>query len=713
MRTGSCSSTGGRGRCSRVDVHRLAEARTRLTWTFHHAIADGWSNARFATELFEQYHAVRNNGLPMLLPSLEGSQHGAVRAELEALASDEPRAYFRAHLQGMKSEAALERQSSNGVETTEALEVELVAALRERAAQLGVPLRSLLLAVHLRALGLVTQSRDCICGVVHTTRPQGADADQVLGLFLNVLPLRVNAETESWGDWVRRVFDAELAQLPHRAFPLAELQRANGGEPLFEATFNFTDFHVYEAALAIDADMLLSSESVERHTLPLSVLFTRDVASDTLHLRLESNAHYTDPELIAMSRAWIGLLREVAVNSEANAPLAEMDSVAQPQQQRTDATALRARLVDTRPGYDLATPVPVLVRRAIESTPDGVALQLDSGSMTYAELGVASRNFAAQLRKRGIGPGTAVGLCIERSFEWVIAALGIWEVGAHYVALDPEGPPARVAVCCRRCDVSWAVASREAQAMLEDVADSVTILRVGDSREAGTDAPDAATRDQARAAEAPESSGLLADALAYVIFTSGSTGTPKPVGVSHRALVNHLLWRQEAFPMDASDAFLHLASSTFDISVWEVFAPLLAGARLVLARPGGHQDPRYLCRRIAEERVTQTHFHPALIEQALAFDCLRECVSLRVLFSGGEKLSPRTAAAVGETLTADLVHQYGPTEATIDVTTWTVRPSSHGEIPIGYPTANTYFCVADRALEPVRPRQRRGAAHRR
>ncbi len=187
-----------------------------------------------------------------------------------------------------------------------------------------------------------------------------------------------------------------------------------------------------------------------------------------------------------------------------------------------------------------------------------------------------------------------------------------------------------------------------------------------------------------------------------MIYTSGSTGQPKGVMIEHRAICNHMQWRQQAYPLDEGDRFLQKASQSFDISVWEVFAPLLAGAQLILAAPGGEKDARYIARLIAEKEITAAHFSSA----ALGGFCERPEVayirSLHHVFCGGEALQIKAAKQFFSRFKAALHHQYGPTEATVDAAVYECNPDDErASVPIGRPIGNTRIYILDPRLQPV------------
>nr|WP_254696143.1 amino acid adenylation domain-containing protein [Lysobacter enzymogenes] len=189
----------------------------------------------------------------------------------------------------------------------------------------------------------------------------------------------------------------------------------------------------------------------------------------------------------------------------------------------------------------------------------------------------------------------------------------------------------------------------------------------------------------------------------YVIYTSGSTGKPKGAAIPHRGVVNRLEWMQREYGLQADDAVLQKTPSSFDVSVWELFWPLIRGARLVLARPGGHREPRYLAELIERERITTVHFVASMLDVFVSEASAAQCASLRRIVCGGEALSADLRRRVAQRLGRPLHHSYGPTETSIGVAAWPCREIEDGPIPIGGPIANTRFYVLDSALRPVPP----------
>jgi non-ribosomal peptide synthetase component F len=204
--------------------------------------------------------------------------------------------------------------------------------------------------------------------------------------------------------------------------------------------------------------------------------------------------------------------------------------------------------------------------------------------------------------------------------------------------------------------------------------------------------------------ESPVNPPKLVEAghLAYAIFTSGSTGGPKGAMNEHGAVCNRLLWMQEAYGLTAGDRVLQKTPFSFDVSVWELFWPLIAGARLVFAKPGGHRDSRYLVSLIREEGITTLHFVPSMLRVFLEEPEVSSCDSLRRVICSGEALAFDLQERFMAALDAELHNLYGPTEAAVDVTFWHCRKEANRRsVPIGRPIANTRIHIVDEQLEPV------------
>jgi amino acid adenylation domain-containing protein len=337
------------------------------------------------------------------------------------------------------------------------------------------------------------------------------------------------------------------------------------------------------------------------------------------------------------------------------------------------------RFNDTTAPYPDGSTLDGLVAAQIARTPDGTAVEYEASRLSYRELDERAGRVARALRTAGVRPGDLVAVCAQRCLDLPAALLGVLRAGAAYVPLDPEYPATRLAFML---DDSGARVVLTQTALRDKVAGAAAVLL-----------------DDLSVAGAVDTMSTV-DAVAYMIYTSGSTGQPKGALISHRAIVNRLDWMQKEYRLGPDDAVLQKTPTSFDVSVWEFFWPLTTGARLVLAKPGGHKDPGYLRELIIRTGVTTIHFVPSMLAVFLAEPDVGACRSLRRVICSGEALPAAHAQRCLATLPAELHNLYGPTEAAIDVTTWRCAPGDQ-TVPIGRPVQNTQIYLLDEARRPV------------
>ena len=313
----------------------------------------------------------------------------------------------------------------------------------------------------------------------------------------------------------------------------------------------------------------------------------------------------------------------------------------------------------------------------VELSPHARALTFGGGYLTYRELNCRANQLAHFLRRMGVGPDVLVGIYLERSLEMVLGLLGILKAGGAYVPIDPHYPSERVAFMLEDANPPLLLLQGRFKSSVQRYHGRILCLDDDWDQIAGEE-----TSNPPRQA-AP-------DNLAYMIYTSGSTRAPKGAMNTHRGICNRLLWGQSHFLLTPSDAVLQKTPFSFDVSVWEFFWPLLAGARLVVAKPEGHRDPEYLANLIVGEEITVCHFVPAMLAVFLAHPAAAKCRSLRHVICSGEALPFRLQEQFFQLLPAQLHNLYGPTETGVEVTYWRCRPDSGRNIvPIGRPVANT------------------------
>ena len=332
------------------------------------------------------------------------------------------------------------------------------------------------------------------------------------------------------------------------------------------------------------------------------------------------------------------------------------------------------------------TTLVALFEAQMAATPAATALVFNDETLTYGELEQRTRALALQLQEVGVKANGIVAVSLPRSLELVIALVAIQRAGGAYLPLDGAQPDARL---MRILD------SAKPVCVLTDEPTRFASLPVlvPNDWHATTD-----TKSEAKleAVVAPNDA-------AYVIYTSGSTGEPKGVLVEHQAIVNRLLWMQDFFSIDSDERILQKTPATFDVSVWEFFLPLLAGAQLVIAPPGAHQDPRLIAELIRKQGITTLHFVPSMLAAFLATPDIADLMPRRVIVSG-EALSASLRDRFHQTLNTRLFNLYGPTEAAVDVSVWEASRDDHSAlVPIGFPVWNTQLYVLDSQLHALPP----------
>ncbi|MFJ4733858.1 amino acid adenylation domain-containing protein [Streptomyces sp. NPDC088770] len=351
---------------------------------------------------------------------------------------------------------------------------------------------------------------------------------------------------------------------------------------------------------------------------------------------------------------------------------------------------------------DTAHPVPnltlpELVEANTAAHPERTALSHRDQRLSYAELDGRASRIARLLIADGAGHGDIVAMVLPRSVDYVVTALAIVKTGAAYLPVDTSYPVERINQVLADAGVTHVVTVRE-------LTDSVLVP----ARQLVLDDPDAVAR-LAAATPAPPTDAdrrapLTPDSPAYVLYTSGSTGRPKGVVVAHRAITNRLHHMQHQIPLGPNDRLLQKTPAGFDVTVREVFWPLLAGASIVVADPDGHRDPAYLAETIATENITITHFVPSGLKVFLREPGAAACTSLRRVVCGGEALPAELQAWFSSVLDADLFNVYGPTEAAVDVTSMLCpKKPEPGPVLIGRPVWNTRLYVLDEQRRQLPP----------
>ncbi len=672
---------------------------------FHHLVMDH-TGLEVVTGEIGELLAGRGDRLPVPLPFRD------LVGQARLGTSREEHAEYFAGLLGDVTEPTApfglldtRQDGSDAVEARLALGDDLAERVRERARLAGVSPATLFHLAFARVLAVLAGRDDVVFGTVLFGRmAAGAGADRVLGLFMNTLPVRVDAGAGDVAGAVAGMRSQLAGLLAHEHAPLSVAQQASGLPaqlPLFTALLNFR----HSQGGGSDGGMPVAGiEPVagrERTNYPLTVSVDDTGAGFELTAQVVAPG---DPELVcALLATAVGALAAALERAPATAL----------SQVRVLGPDERAQVVQDWNDTSAAVPAGTLAdlfEAQAARTPDAVAVSCEGAWVSYRELDARAGGVARVLAARGAGPESVVAVVMDRSAGLMAALLGILKAGAAYLPVDPGYPAERIAFMLADARPAVVLADEAYAAGLQEAC-AVPVLIAGEMGAASRGAVAGGLASSAgglgvasgRAGrESPRRAG--SGHPAYVIYTSGSTGRPKGVVVPHAGIVNRLAWMQAAYGLSAGDRVLQKTPVSFDVSVWELFWPLLVGARLVMAAPGGHLDPGYLERVIRRDAVTTVHFVPSMLEAFLSQADPSRCGSLRRVFASGEALPGPLAARFTAGFVAGLHNLYGPTETSVDSTAWAVRAGDGDGTavpPIGAPIANTQVYVLDGRLEPV------------
>ncbi|WP_250404491.1 non-ribosomal peptide synthetase [Streptomyces cellostaticus] len=672
---------------------RVAADAYVFVLTVHHIACDGWSMLPLKADLGTAYAVRRAGRRPEWDPlSVRYVDYSVWQRELLGQASA-PRtllagqlAFWRGTLKGAPEELPLPTDRKRPTEPTYAGSVvpfSIGADLHARLIQVARDNdTTLFMVLHAGLAALLTRigaGTDLPIGTAVAGR-EAPELDDLVGFFVNTIVLRTDtSDNPSFRALLARVRELDLAAFGHQSVPFQSLvehlrpTRETARHPLFQVFLLLQNNA--QGELNLDG-VAVAPEPVPSRTakFDLSVYFTEEGTVDLRPAGLAGSVEYA-----------ADLFNRSTVERLVEALVCVLESVAEdPDRTIGDLRVLpedrQQRLLDMWNGEKQPLPamtLPDAFEAQATLTPERTAVVCGDTRMSYAQFRTEVRRLARALRGRGIGPGRLVAVALPRCCKLVIAVHAVQLAGAAYLPLDPSDPPARTEVVLSDADPGFVLTPESyASLMDEPVAD----------------------------ADVPGFSGPSPDDLAYVLYTSGSTGRPKGVKITHAGILNRLLWMQRRFALDGTDRVLQKTPSSFDVSVWEFFWPLMAGATLVVARPEGHKDPAYLTSLIERERVTTAHFVPSMLDVFLRSAEASRCGTLRRVICSGEALSAALARRFFQLFDAELHNLYGPTEASVDVTHWRCRPEHDGDtVPIGTPITNTRVYVLDERLHPTLP----------
>lgn len=703
----------------RAMILEVVPQDTVLTLTLHHQAGDGLSSVRLFAELEQAYEAYAAGKTPDWTPlniqysdwavwhdaAIEdGLQEKITRAKARLAEAPEhlslPLDFPRVNSREKSAGYVRHRIQSNTVRGLETL------ARTEH-----TTLFAAILSGYATLLSRLSRQQSVVIGAPVGGRTS-RQAETLVGYFVNTMVVPVTVSPSSTGvELLKQTRSNLTAALSDQDLPFERLveelniPRTLGQTPVFQAMLAFQT----EKPLALNLPGLqCSTQPVTlAHAKFDLTLYLTPLDDGSMECVFEYDADlFLQESVEGWTHAFTHILEGLSQTPES--AIAEISWMS--------ADALKATVHDSAGAMRPISSGPLtLVSRFDEQTartPDGIALmyhahdlesdRLSEGvlsSLTYRQLNERANQMARYLLGQGVQNDKIVAVLLERSSDMIVAMLGALKTGAGYLPLDPEVPQERLSFMLKDSGAQALITTTKQLQRLGLEASSTQVITI--------DRPevDAAIRSHVTTniEDHERTCTLLPEQLAYLIYTSGSTGTPKGAGNTHQAIVNHMDWVQSEMRLVPGDRVLQKTAIGFDVAVWEWCAPLLTGATLVIAKPGGQKDATYLHHAIDAFRITMIHFVSSMLELFLEDRQELEHPSLRLIVTSGEALSgtlqDKTLRAYPQASFWDL---YGPTEAAIHVSAWRCRAEDGlMQPPIGFPVWNTHLLILDPALEPV------------
>ncbi|MDJ0025656.1 amino acid adenylation domain-containing protein [Gordonia alkanivorans] len=688
-----------------------------LVMVMHHIISDGASLGPLIKDVLSAYFARVHGVEPVWSPlPVQYADFTLWQRELLGDESDasslagQQIAFWRNELRGMPELISLPADRPRPTVPTGAgghfdtwLDARTVARLRAVAAESEVTIFAVFHAALALLLSRVSDTRDIAIGTALAGRDEPELTD-LIGMFVNTVVLRTRIDPDATvAELLRSAHHTRAQALSNADVPFELVvdavgaRRSRSHSPLFQVELVLQHDQVEQLLDSeSELDLIDARTPFAKYDLSLSVVDFGDSGphADEISIAFTYAEDLFDRATIERFARYFHEVLDALAGSHESAVSARVADVF-----RFPAGEL-ARVAEWSAGPSvevLPQLIPDAVAEQVRAAPDAPALVFGDRTVTYREFGARVADLARSLISVGVGPDVAVAVCVPRSVELLVAVHAIVTAGGHYVPIDTEAPIDRGEYMVETAGADVVVVGPGVlPSVVADLGSRVTVITV----DSGADV-DPSTSPLAAA----ERRGVLRpDHAAYTLFTSGSTGRPKGVTVSHRAIANRLAWMQDEHLLSPSDTVVQKTPVTFDVSVWELFWPLMTGAGLVIAEPGRHGDPQYLADLVDRHRVTTVHFVPSMLStfvDVLGTDRLRELSALRLMFTSGEALTAATAQVVIESIHGIGLHNlYGPTEAAVDVTEHTVA-AGEATVPIGRPIWNTTTRVLDGHLRPV------------
>lgn len=679
----------------RVTWVEAPENRSYLVFDMHHIITDGLSMNILAKEFSALFLSI-----PLEESKIQYKDYAVwLSKQVESKSLKKQEQYWMQRLEGDTAQLTIQpdaprtsRRSMAGERLHFAMDKDIVCGLYKLASQNQVTLYMVLLSAFYVLLRKYTGQSTLAIGTPVSGRSHTSVAP-VIGPFINTLVMKSDINGDmTIQEVLDRVKQDVIEAFENQDYPFERLvdqmriQRDLWSHPLFQMMFMLDQD---EAETINLGDMKLTPSTFTKSDTKFDMMFIMKESKENENISFVieySSELYTQKTVHQLGRHFYHIMRMIV--NQPDCRISDIELLSE-----EDKRTLIQNFNGTEASFERRT-IHELFEEQVEHTPDSTAVMFQDVHWSYKILNERANQIAAMLRASGMQAGGIVGLHMNRSLYLPASMLGILKAGGAYMPIDLDYPEERKLHMLQESCVEIVIAL-PGTPELKGYGGKILYL------------------DQEVLDGYPQQNMSLPvspDALAYVIYTSGSTGKPKGVMIEHASISNRLGWMQKRYPIGANDVILQKTPFTFDVSVWELFWPLLQGAKMYLLHSGGEKDPEEIAGAIAQHKVSVLHFVPSMLTVFLDLldnmpDTEKQLNSLRHVFCSGEALYRKQVdrfykhADPKQCLLSNL---YGPTEATIDVTYYDCLPEDTGPVYIGKPIDNTelYILDADEHLQP-------------
>ncbi|WP_420574967.1 amino acid adenylation domain-containing protein [Kordia sp.] len=675
----------------RVHFLKIATDTYAFHYCMHHIICDGWSKNVLTSDVLAYYNSFENKQA-VALPELRIQYKDYATWNHNNLITKKYESHKQYWLEKLSGEIPVldlpsQKQrpkimTTSGKKLRSFIPLEVVDNLKTFCSQQEGSLFTGILSVWKLLLYRYTSQENLIIGTALLDRADDELKNQI-GFYVNTLVLKNKIDpTENFNTLYQKIKQSLLVDFDHQEYPFDELlgelnvSRDVGRNALFDVLLTMQNISKEEQVVSTNeiinmgatrARFDIEVNIVESQSgLTIDLIYNEDVYEQALIIQFMEHFEVLMKNVLKNPVISVAEISMLATNEE--------KTITETFQGNTKVFEENIAFINT-------------FQKIVETQPKKVVAIFEGESLTYEELHQKSNQLANNLLSLGLGKGSLIPLCIERSFEMLIGVLGILKTGAAYVPIGTDYPTERIDFILQEIEAKFILTTAEVSKNLTINKDIISLdLKAAESY---------ATSSENLAVTLNEND------VAYVIYTSGTTGKPKGVLNAYAGLMNRLYWMRDQLNVDENSILIQKTPYTFDVSVWELLLPLITGSTLVFSKPAGHKDPFYLQELIIKEKVSIIHFVPSMLAAFLESFSEDNLSNLQHVVCSGEALMPNTVSRFKEKLPSVNIHNYyGPTEAAIDVTAINLTNiDTTQQVSIGYPVPNTRIYIVNSYMQ--------------